>query len=114
MTGETETNIVITSDSTCDLGEKLISERGIGIQPLTVILGSDSYKDGIDIVPEDIFRYFEKTGELPKTAAPSVSDYENFFRGICRRGENSHPFQHIFEGVRFERIRAGRAEKIRR
>ena len=79
MTGETETNIVITSDSTCDLGEKLISERGIGIQPLTVILGSDSYKDGIDIVPDDIFRYFEKTGELPKTAAPSVSDYENFF-----------------------------------
>ena len=74
-----ENNIVITSDSTCDLGEKLISERGIKIMPLTVILGADSFKDGINIEPEDIFSYFDRTGELPKTGAPSVSDYENFF-----------------------------------
>ena len=82
-----ENNIVITSDSTCDLGEKLISERGIKIMPLTVILGADSFKDGINIVPDDIFAYFEKTGELPKTGAPSVSDYENFFAEFVAAGK---------------------------
>ena len=82
-----ENNIVITSDSTCDLGEKLISERGIKIMPLTVILGADSFKDGINIEPEDIFSYFDRTGELPKTGAPSVSDYENFFAEFVDAGK---------------------------
>lgn len=81
-----DNKIMITSDSTCDLGSELTEKRGIGILPLTVILGSNSYKDGINIVPEDIFSYFDKTGELPKTAAPSVTDYENFFRGYVEQG----------------------------
>ncbi len=80
-------SIVITSDSTCDLGDKLVAERGIVILPLTVILGDRSFKDGIDIVPDDIFAYFEKTGELPKTAAPSVTDYEEFFRRYVEQGK---------------------------
>ena len=42
-------DIIITSDSTCDLGDALVSERGIQIMPLTVILGSESFKDGINI-----------------------------------------------------------------
>ena len=32
-------DIVITSDSTCDLGEELVSRYGIEIMPLSVILG---------------------------------------------------------------------------
>lgn len=79
--------IVITSDSTCDLGENLISARGIGIMPLTVTLGEKSFKDGIDIVPDDIFAYVEKSGELPKTAAPSVEDYETFFARYVDEGK---------------------------
>lgn len=81
--------IVITSDSTCDLGENLISARGIGIMPLTVTLGEKSFKDGIDIVPDDIFAYVEKSGELPKTAAPSVEDYETFLPVTSTREKRS-------------------------
>lgn len=81
-----DNKIMITSDSTCDLGKELTEKRGVTILPLTVILGSESYKDGINIVPEDIFAYFDRTGELPKTAAPSVSDYENFFRRFVDDG----------------------------
>ena len=43
--------IRITSDSTCDLGVN-VQERNIGILPLTVNLGADSYRDGVDITPE--------------------------------------------------------------
>ena len=80
-------DIIITSDSTCDLGDALVSERGIQIMPLTVILGSESFKDGINISPQNIFDYFDKTGELPKTAAPSVADYESFFAGFVGQGK---------------------------
>ncbi len=70
--------IRITSDSTCDLGH-LVTERNIGIQPLQVNLGSQSYFDGVDITPADIFAFVAETKQLPKTAAPSIGDYEEFF-----------------------------------
>ena len=54
-------DIIVTSDSTCDLSPELIESRGIRIMPLSVILGSQTFRDGIDIVPQDIFRYFDET-----------------------------------------------------
>lgn len=80
-------SIVITSDSTCDLGERLIAERGVVLYPLSVMLGAKTFRDGIDIVPDDIFRYFNETGDLPKTAAPSAAEYEEFFRRFTDEGK---------------------------
>ena len=70
--------IRITSDSTCDLGH-LVKERNIGILPLKVHLDAESYRDGVDITPEEIFSFVKKTKMLPKTSAPSIGDYEEFF-----------------------------------
>ena len=70
--------IRITSDSTCDLNH-LVEERNIGILPLQVNLGENAYRDGVDITPEKIFAYVAETGILPKTAAPSIGEYEDFF-----------------------------------
>lgn len=71
-------SIRITSDSTCDLNH-LIAERDIGIMSLQVNLGADAYRDGVDIVPQQIFDFVAETGVLPKTAAPSIGEYEEFF-----------------------------------
>ena len=71
-------NIRITSDSTCDLGE-LVEKNNIGILPLQVNLDADAYRDGVDITPKDIFNFVAKTKILPKTSAPSVAEYEEFF-----------------------------------
>lgn len=79
-------NIQITTDSTCDLNA-LIQERDIGIVPLSVILGLDTYRDGVDIEPKDIFAHVEKTGQLPKTAAPSINDFEEFFEKYVKQGK---------------------------
>ena len=70
--------IRITSDSTCDLGH-LVEDRNIGILPLQVNLDADSFHDGIDITPEDIFKFVAEKKILPKTSAPSIGDYEEFF-----------------------------------
>ena len=70
--------IRITSDSTCDLGH-LVAERNIGIMPLQVNLGENAFFDGVNITPEQIFSFVAETGVLPKTAAPSIGDYEEFF-----------------------------------
>lgn len=72
--------IRVTGDSTCDLSRELIEKNDIAILPLKVVLGDETFTDGVDIVPEDIFAYVEKTGVLPKTAAPSIEEFEEFFK----------------------------------
>ena len=78
--------IRITSDSTCDLGH-LVTERNIGILSLKVNLDMQEYYDGVNITPEDIFTFVEKTGILPKTSAPSIPDYEEFFEQQLKYGD---------------------------
>lgn len=69
--------IRIISDSTSDLSEEIIEKYGIAIVPLYVRLGSEEKKDGVDITPEEIYKWSDSSGETPKTAAPSVQDYMN-------------------------------------
>ena len=71
--------IRITSDSTCDLGH-LVKERNIGILAMQVNLDAKAYRDGVDITPQDIFDFVAETKMLPKTSAPSIGEYEDFFR----------------------------------
>lgn len=72
-------NIKITADSTCDLSPELVHRYGVGIMPLAVILGDKMFRDGVDITPQDIFGYVSANGVLPKSSAPSVEEYAEFF-----------------------------------
>ncbi len=79
-------SIRITSDSTCDLGE-LVEKRNIGILALQVNLDATPYHDGVDITPQDIFKFVAETKMLPKTSAPSIADYEEFFTKQLQYGD---------------------------
>lgn len=78
--------VIIASDSTCDLSPELIEKYGIKILPLSVRLGENDYKDGVDVTPDDIYEHYRKTGELPKTAAVNVSDFVDFFESATKAG----------------------------
>ncbi|MCR4588783.1 MAG: DegV family protein [Lachnospiraceae bacterium] len=69
--------VKIFSDSTCDLSPELIQKYGITIIPLYVRLGNEEYKDGVNIHPEDLFKWSDAHGDTPKTAAPGVKDVED-------------------------------------
>lgn len=72
--------IIIASDSTCDLNTELINRYGIKILSLGVSLGGNNYTDGVDIDPDKIYEHYEKTGELPKTAAVNINEFSDFFK----------------------------------
>lgn len=72
-------NIKVTADSTCDLSPELIRELDVEIIPLYVIEDDISHRDGIGYTPDDIFRHFDQTGRLCKTAAVNTADYTGIF-----------------------------------
>ena len=71
--------IKITADSTCDLSPELVRELDVEIVPLYVIEDEQTFRDGIGYTPDNIFRHFEETGRLCKTAAVNVTDYQEVF-----------------------------------
>lgn len=79
--------VKISSDSTSDLSKELIEKYGISIFSLHIHLGADMHTDGVDITPDDLYEYADKTGELAKTAAGSIAEYTDFFKGIKKDGE---------------------------
>ncbi len=71
--------IRIYSDSTCDLSKELVERFNIGIIPLYVRLGDKEFLDGVDIAPEDLYRWSDEHGETPKTAAPNIDELSKIF-----------------------------------
>ena len=80
-------NIIISSDSTCDLSAELRERYNVSIIPLGVTLGDKTYFDGIDINPDDIYAHHDKTGELPKTTAANVGDCIDYFKPFADAGK---------------------------
>ena len=68
--------VKILADSTCDLSPELIARYGIGIIPLYVHLGEEEFRDGVDITPEELFKWSDEHNTTPKTAAPGIEDIE--------------------------------------
>ena len=78
--------VVITSDSTCDLSADLLERYQIHTIPLTITLGEDTFLDGQGFTPMDMYARYRKDGILPKTAAPSVQDFTDFFEQFTSQG----------------------------
>lgn len=89
------TNIILSADSTCDLGETLLKRYDVHIQPLHIHLGEKQFKDGVDITPDDIYATFDKEKKLPQTSAPNPGDYIDYFKQWTDKG---HEVIHISLG----------------
>ena len=80
-------NVKITADSIIDLSDELLERYSIDILPLIVCLGDKTFKDGVNIHPDDIYEHQRKTGELPKTTAINIGEYESFFKQYTDEGK---------------------------
>jgi len=72
-------NIIISTDSTCDLPKELIEKYDIKVLPLNIVSETETKKDGIEIKAKDVFEYQKATGKLLKTAAANMAEWEEFF-----------------------------------
>ncbi|MCD7796344.1 MAG: DegV family protein [Clostridiales bacterium] len=82
-----EKEIVITADSTCDLPIDIIEKNNIIITPLSIFLGDKSYKDGVDVFPQDLYNFVDSIGNMPKTTAVTPSEYYDLFGKLTGEGK---------------------------
>ncbi|MEE4195208.1 MAG: DegV family protein [Anaerolineae bacterium] len=80
-------NVKIIADSTCDLNPELIEQYAIDIIPLHVVLGEETFEDGVNITSPEVIDWANQHKATPKTAAPSVKVFVDAFQPYVDAGQ---------------------------
>ena len=78
--------IQICSDSSCDLGKELCERYDITINPFRITLGDETLIDGVEVFPDDLYAFHDRTGTLPKTSATNMAEHLEFLK---KQSENA-------------------------
>lgn len=78
--------IKLLADSTCDLSDEILEKYDISIAPLTITIGDKSYRDRIDIQPDDFYKMLSSLEKLPTTAMPAPTEYIAIFEEALAKG----------------------------
>jgi len=73
------------TDSGTDLwlSPEQAAELNIHIMPLVVTLDGKSYREGVDIEPQEFYRLLDGTDSLPITSQPSAGDFAETYRRLA-------------------------------
>ena len=78
--------VILSADSTCDLGKELTEKYQVQLCPYHVELDGKSYRDGVDLEPDFIYQVYREKKILPKTSAINISEYEEHFKRWTDQG----------------------------
>lgn len=78
--------VAVVTDSTVHIPPKHFEGLPISIIPLHITWGDHSYRDGIDITPEDFFARLKNDKELPHTSQIPLHDFINLYKSLVEQG----------------------------
>lgn len=71
--------IAVVTDSTCDLPKVLAEKMGITVIPLHVVIGHETFRDGVDIKAEEFYRLLALAKKLPTTTQPTPYEFRQAY-----------------------------------
>ena len=87
MSKETGRRIAVVTDSTCDLPRDLAQEHNIHIVPQVLIMGTKTWRDGVDIDPPAFYELLQTSSDFPASSQPSVADFIEVFSGLAEEAD---------------------------
>jgi DegV family protein with EDD domain len=73
-------------DSTCDLTPEWLEAHDVTMVPLTVLFGTESYLDWIELRPDEFYKKLEAYSGLPKTSQPSPAAFAEAYAKLAEQG----------------------------
>ena len=67
--------VKISIDSASDISVETAQKYGINLIPINITIGGKTYKDGIDIKPEEFFENLPNYSQIPKTSQVTVVEH---------------------------------------
>ncbi|HEU5049671.1 MAG TPA: DegV family protein, partial [Gemmatimonadales bacterium] len=72
--------VSVVTDSSADLPDSVLDRHHIALVPLQVIWGGETFRDRVQLKPEEFYRRLRTSRELPTTSQPSPADFVRVFR----------------------------------
>jgi DegV family protein with EDD domain len=80
------TKIAIVTDSTAYIPPESINGYPIFVVPLQVIWGDDTYRDGLDIQPDEFYQRLKTAAVMPTTSQPSPAAFLEIYSRLLNEG----------------------------
>jgi DegV family protein with EDD domain len=78
--------VAIVTDSTAYLPQNYIDSLPIRVVPLSLTWEGQTYRDGIDIKPDEFYTRLGKSDTLPTTSQATVHDFSSVFEKLIDEG----------------------------
>lgn len=79
--------VTIVTDSAADLPAEVVRAHGIHVVPLSLQVGDETFRDGVDITAADFAQRLRGDGPLPTTSQPSPGDFLEGYARAAEEGE---------------------------
>jgi DegV family protein with EDD domain len=76
--------IVTDSGTDVSLSKEEMKELKVNVVPLNITLDGKTYRDGVDITPEEFYPLLVSSRGLPKTSQPSPGDFVKLYRDLAK------------------------------
>jgi DegV family protein with EDD domain len=79
--------VAMVTDTSADLPDALLDRYRIAMVPLQVVFGDSTFRDRVELKPEEFYRRLRTSAELPTTSQPAPADFIQAFRDAGHEGD---------------------------
>jgi hypothetical protein len=90
----------IITDSTSDIPQEEAVRLGVTVVPLTVLFGSEAYRDGIDLTAGEFYEKLPPLKRCRQRLRCRPANSRRFSSGLSTRATRSFGLYHLLENVR--------------
>src|SRR4030066_210221 len=80
--------VAVVADSVCCRPQEIVEKYDICVVPLQIVYEGKSYRDGVDITPNEVYKIMRKKENLLTTSTSSAGDFLNAYRRMSQKAEN--------------------------
>ena len=80
--------VTILTDSTAYLPKETIADLPVEVLPLTLTWDGVSYRDGVDILPDEFYERMRHSSTLPVTSQVNVNSFSEMFAKLLAEGSS--------------------------
>jgi DegV family protein with EDD domain len=77
----------VIADSMADIPGEVAKKLNITVIPVNVIFGTETYRDGVDLTPEQFFAKLVSNKTNPSTAVPSLAVFSAIYEKVAKEAD---------------------------
>ena len=78
--------VAVITDSTAYIPDEMVKAHSITVAPQVLIWGDETFRDGVDIMPDEFYRRLKTAKVMPTTSQVAIIDMKAIFEKLLESG----------------------------